>query len=71
MLKGLVGRVSVFLLGAAVLTALLGLVMPLPAPAAVASPPPGLPAKTVNLDWPAYGQSAIGAQGYGLLVQHG
>lgn len=71
MLNGLIGRVSAFLVAVVVITVAFSPLRPLSA----VQPQVGLltaPAPTaVSLPWPAYGQSAIGAEEFGLLESHG
>jgi D-alanyl-D-alanine carboxypeptidase (penicillin-binding protein 5/6) len=47
------------------------LVRPLPFPTVSLKTPVKDSASTVNLPWPAYGQSAVGATGYGVLASSG
>lgn len=59
------------LCGLAVIYVLVALVVPLPALQARMTEPALPAAAVVDLPWPSYGQSAVGAVGYGLLAQSG
>src|SRR3989344_5258265 len=47
------------------------LVVPMPDLQVDSAAPKTLPAGSVNIPWPTYGQTAIGAVGYGILSQNG
>lgn len=47
------------------------LLMPIPAVTTLAQTPPSTTTKQVDVKWPAYGQAAIGAVGYGILGTQG
>ena len=71
MYKGLIGKVSLSLIGLAILAEVLAVFRPLPALRPNGQLSIQIPAQTVTLAWPSTGQSALGAQGFGLLASNG
>src|SRR5438874_13778103 len=62
------------LMGVFIILAVVGIysyLRPLPAVQASPSVLPPKVSETVDLPWPAYGQGALAAQGFGMLQTHG